>query len=115
MMRLRHPTWKGYTLKSYEDLLHAIVRVADKAEAQEFLRVYEAVNPHARENIGWAVGDLSRDEGRRVLELFECPHPVFGTTYPTPQEAFDMGRAAGAKLLARQQNPNPWFVGALPE
>jgi hypothetical protein len=119
-MRLLHPTWRDSItridapcIKSYSDLLHVIVHITDKAEAQEFLRAYEAVNPHARENIGWAVGDLSREEGRRVLELFECPHPVFGMTYPTPQEAFNMGREAAAKLLERQKNP--WFVGALPK
>jgi len=116
MMRLRHLVWKGYTIKTYEDLLNAIVHVTDKAEAQEFLRAYKAVNPHARDNIGWAVGDLSREQGRTVLELFECPHPVFGTHYPTADEAIRAGMEAAKRLLAGQnplKNPNPWFVGAL--
>lgn len=113
--------WKGYTLTTYSDLLNAVVRIAekgDKAEAQEFLRAYEAVNPHARDNIGWIIGDVDRDQGRRVLELFGCPHPVFGTTYPTAEEAIRAGIEAGKKLLAGQnplKNPNPWFVGALKE
>lgn len=113
-----YPTWRGFTIKSYEDLLHIIVQITNKPDAQEFLRAYEAVNHHARENIGWAMGDLSREQGRRVLELFECPHPVFGTTYPTPDEAIKAGIEAGKNLLAGKnpfRNPNPWFVGALPE
>jgi hypothetical protein len=115
----RYLAWRGHEIKNYETLLQALVRVENKAEAQEFLLAYEAVNhPHARENIGWAVGDLNREQGRRVMELFECPHPVFGTTYPTAEEAFRLGMESGEKLLSGQnplKNPNPWFVGALDE
>lgn len=107
--------WNGRILTTYQDLLIAVVRVQSKAEAQEFLRAYEAVNPHARHNIGWIVGDLSREEGRRVLEWFECPHPVFGTTYPTAQEAFEAGMNAGRDLKNSKKNLNPWFVGVLPQ
>jgi hypothetical protein len=102
--------------KSYQDLLSVLVRINTKAEAQEFLRAYEAVNLHARDNIGWAVGDLGREEGRKVLELFECPHPVFGTTYPTAQEAYNAGIAAVERMQKQEKNiQKPWFIGALPE
>ena len=115
--------WHGKTLTTYSDLISAVTHCKTPQEAQEFLAAYQAINPHARENIGYMIGDVDRDVGRRIIEWFGCEHPVFGTTFPTTQEAFEAGMKLGetirlhgveaAKKLLKRRNPNPWFVGAL--
>lgn len=113
MPALRYPIWRGREVNTYEALLNVLVSIENKVDALAFLNAYEAVNPHARENIGWAVGDMDRENGRRVLELFECPHPVFGTTFPTAEEALRAGMEAAKQLMAAPKPKPPWFVGAL--
>jgi hypothetical protein len=115
--------WKGRTLSTYGDLINAVTGCRSPQEAQEFLLAYQAINPHARDNIGYMIGDVDRDVGRRIIEWFGCEHPIFGTTFPTAQEAFEAGMKLGetmrlhgveaAKKLLKRRNPNPWFVGAL--
>lgn len=116
--------WNGRILSSYVDLLDAVAKVGSPEEAQEFLSAYRQVNPYAEDNIGWMIGDVDRDLGGRIIEWFGCSHPVFGTTFPTPEEAFskglEMGRAMKEggierlnELFPRRSNPNPWFIGAL--
>jgi hypothetical protein len=115
-------TWKNRVLTNYVDLIDAITRVSSPEEAQEFMTAYREVNPHANENVGWIIGEVDRDVGRRIIEWFRCSHPVFGITFPTAEEAFrkgvEMGEAmknggveAAKKYL--RQNTNPWFLGAL--
>lgn len=115
--------WKGRTLTTYQDLIDVVVGCKTEEEAQEFLHAYQEVNPAARDNIGYLRGYLSREEGQRLMDIFKCPHPVFGWTFPTPDEAFQAGLKMGqmirehgvqkANELMGHTNPNPWFIGAM--
>lgn len=105
--------WKGRRLKDYGDLIWAVSGCESPHEAQEFRDLYAQENPHARSNIGHVLGELDREDFERLVEWFGCPHPVFGTRYPTPSEAFELG----CKMITQPQGNglggNPWFVGAL--
>lgn len=114
--------WNGQVLSSYDDLIREVSLIETKERAQEFLAAYRQVNAHAADNIGWMIGDVNREVGTRIINLFGCYHPVFGNRFPTPEEAFrigvkygeilrDGGPEAVKKLLANTVNPNPWFVG----
>jgi len=117
--------WHGQTLLVYTDLIDAVSKVGSPEEAQEFLSAYRQVNPHADENIGWMIGDVDRDVGKRIIEWFGCSHPVFGTKFPTFEEALRRGMEMGEAMknggmeavqkLLPQKNPNPWFIGTFDE
>ena len=61
-----------------------------RAEAEHIERV----------NLGYFAGYYDSDVGQRVLQLYGAAHPIFGTSRPTPEEAFEKGKA-----MAR--NPTP--------
>ena len=115
--------WQGRTLSDLADLIDAVEKVGSPEEAQRFLSAYRQVNPYADENVGWMIGEVDRTVGKRIIEWFGCSHPIFGTTFPTPEEAFRKGMEMGEAMknggieavrkLYPKKNPNPWFVGAL--
>lgn len=96
--------WQGRELATTGDLIDAVAAVRSGPEAQEFLRAYRAVNPHAGENVGYVTGYLGREDADRIMALFGVCHPVFGTSHPTPEEAFEAGRRIMADYLSRQEN-----------
>lgn len=49
------------------------------------------------ENIGYASGYYGRKTCERILKLFDTSHPFFGRKYPTPEEAFEMGKKVVSK------------------
>lgn len=111
--------WQGRVITVYGDLIDAVIRVGTPEEAQEFMSVYRQATPHADDNIGWMIGDVDRDVGKRIIEWFGCSHPAFGTTFPTPEEAFRKGMEMGEIMknggdprTVLMKNPNPWFTGA---
>lgn len=101
--------WHGRTLRSIRELLDAAQEVRTRKEARAFLNAYEAVTPHARENLGYALGYLGPQKRKRLYALFaECNHPVFGHGFgrgndPTQREAFLAGVALGRKK--RRERP----------
>jgi hypothetical protein len=80
------------------------MEVKTKKEAEEYFEGCVEHNMrtsgHSREeaeeiergNIGYYCGYYSREDAERVMDLFGTQHPIFGRTWPTPQEAFEMGR-----------------------
>ena len=52
-----------------------------------------------RSNIGYFAGYYDFETRQKVERLFGAPHPVFGSSQPTAQEAFD----AGVKLAKESQ------------
>lgn len=113
--------WKNKELRDISDLIDAIENCVDKDEAQAFVFAYEAINENARDNIGWVIGEVDRDVGQRIIDWFECEHPVFGTKFPTPEEAFKAGMELGEMVrehgaeyaIQKMRKPNKWFLGAL--
>lgn len=89
------------------------MEITDQAEAIEY---FEACVRHCmghgkdraeaekieRSNLGYYSGYYDGETAQRVFRLFNCSHPIFGTSLsrPTAQEAFD----AGKKLAT---NPHP--------
>lgn len=58
-----------------QELLDKLVQIQTKEEAQQFLNLYEKENPHARINIGYAAGYLSKEQREKVYNLFGVDHP----------------------------------------
>jgi hypothetical protein len=93
---------------TYGEALCPAIEIRDREEAQEYLRDYAAFiqkyldkEPHpqgrtamqiAKINIGYFAGYYDSETSRRVQELFETEHPIFGKTEPTPEEAFMAGK-----------------------
>lgn len=119
--------WQGRNLEKMGDLINAVLNCKSREEAQAFMRAYRAVAPNvANQNIGYMTGYFSREEATRVLDWFGVSHPIWGTSFPTPEEAF----AAGLKIgeLSKQygaekamqmlgygnsasESDNPWHIG----
>ena len=96
---------------TYGDCLNPIFKITDKQDALQYKREYIKFiqknhvdkNPNERltaeqianSNIGYWAGYGSNDDRKRIEELFECSHPIFGSVkngVPTAQEAFNMGK-----------------------
>lgn len=63
-----------------------------------------------RLNIGYWAGYFDEVTYHRILRLFRVTHPLFGLTYPTPEEALAMGLEQGRKeklkLLLKKSRPS---------
>lgn len=92
--------WKGKSIADNKDFMDAFVKVSTKEEAQEFLALVLAENPHARENIGYMAGYFDNETKQRVYALFGVEHPIFGKLDPTFSQAMASGVAHG---MAREQ------------
>ena len=87
--------WKGRELKSMGDLMDGVKRCDNREEAQEFMRLYEQESPHARANIGYMAGYFSSEEADQIYDWFGVSHPIFGTSHPSMEDAFRIGRRLG--------------------
>ncbi len=47
-------------------------------------------------NVGYFAGYYDRDTYNRVMDWLGTSHPIFGTAYPSPTEAFASGAAQAA-------------------
>jgi hypothetical protein len=56
-----------------------------------------------RSNIGYNTGYGDNELGDKVMEFYECEHPIFGKTHPTPEEALRMGIELGEKMRAEKE------------
>lgn len=50
-----------------------------------------------KSNLGYYSGYYDNETAQRVMRLFDCAHPIFGTTRPTPAEALGMGFKEGVE------------------
>jgi len=84
--------WKGQELLTIGDLCRlGIDKCNSPEEAQEFMRLYRIENEYADQNIGYLSGYYGRDDMRRIQEWFGVSHPIFGTSVPSPEDAFAAG------------------------
>lgn len=91
--------WRGKDLETMGETMKAIVAILDELDpkevAREFMEAYvesgvdEAI---VRENVGFSSGCCDSETARRILEVFDVSHPVFGRSQPSPKEAFETGR-----------------------
>ena len=65
-------------------------------ESQALVEQYHLSEEEARkrllESIGKVTAYLSYQQADRIMELFDCEHPVFGRQHPTAEEAYRMGQ-----------------------
>lgn len=95
---------------TYGECLDPIFKITDKADAMQYKKAYvEFTEKHIKENeplsalqivnsnIGYYAGYGSNEDRKRIEELFECSHPVFGAVkengVPTGEEAFECGKS----------------------
>ena len=94
--------WKGQELTTIGDLCTFGIEKCDTPdEAQEFMRLYRTENTHADENIGYLSGYYGPETMRRIQEWFGVSHPIFGTSVPSPEEAFAAGQQAAISSRER--------------
>lgn len=96
---------------TYGDALDPIFKITDKADAMQYKEAYikhtekyltNGVNKEGmtalqivNANIGYYAGYGSDKDRKRIEELFDCAHPIFGSIKdngsPTGKEAFQCG------------------------
>lgn len=102
---------KNKKLVTFADALEPAMNITDKKDAQQYLKEYVDYiqedldkNPRsdgrtamsiAKENIGYHAGYYDTSTMKRVHELFECTHPIFGDVVPTAKEALEHGKRRG--------------------
>lgn len=91
--------WNGKALKTMGDVcdvIEGIAKSGNKVEALAFRSYYRSLYPRVADvNIGYSSGYYSRDMAKKILELFEVEHPVFGRAQLTSEEAFELGKKLG--------------------
>mgnify|MGYP001582528323 CR=1 FL=1 len=112
--------------RTYGETLGRAMEITDRAEADRYFAELVAeseaalvaagrggADPRAeaervvRSNLGYYAGYYSDEVRARVERLFRCAHPVFGAIGkngpPTPEAAFEAGRALGEAARRRAQ------------
>lgn len=89
--------WNGKELSSYTDIIDTALSLEKKKQA-EFVAKFFKQWPNARSNIGYISGYYSSETAARILEIFDTSHPIFGTTRPSPEEAFEAGKKLGESI-----------------
>ena len=87
--------WNGSSVVTNGDIMSIIAKVTTAEEAQEFMVLALASNPHARENIGYLAGYFDSKTKHRIFSLFGVEHPIFGKLDPTNIQAMACGIAHG--------------------
>ena len=91
---------------TYGECLYPAMEITTEEDAEQYLNAYieylekfkDTMTPGntpksvALVNIGYFAGYCDQKVYDRVMKLFKCKHPIFGDTYPTPEEAFNMGK-----------------------
>lgn len=92
---------------SFGECLHPAMKITDQADADQYLKDYTAfIQKHldekprsddktaeeiAKINIGYFAGYFDHETNVRVQRLFQCTHPIYGSSWPTTDEAFAAG------------------------
>ena len=116
--------WKGRELKTIGDLMFGIECCQTREEAQEFMRLYEQENAHARANIGYVAGYFSVETADQIYDWFGVEHPIFGTSHTSAEDAFRAGMrllgemtkngmSATQAMDALKREKSEWYVGTL--
>jgi hypothetical protein len=93
---------------TYGEKYQPAMEIADQQEADAY---FERLVAHSmsfgksraeaeqieRLNLGYWTGYYDEETARRVFTLFKCEHPIFGTSWPSIEEAFEAGVRMGQK------------------
>jgi hypothetical protein len=77
--------------KEYLDALIEYTMAMNGVKLEDAIRIEKS-------NLGYYAGYYDNETIKRVQELFDCQHPIFGKVIPTAEEAFNMGRNIGRKI-----------------
>lgn len=104
--------WYGTELPTMGDIFDECLRIIELEDpllATEFIDDYgtflERVDPDcedgrhvAMQNLGYFAGYYDQETASKVYEFFGVEHPFFGKKFPTPEEAFEMGKKWGEAM-----------------
>jgi hypothetical protein len=99
-------TWEGQELVTYGDIGKAIDRIIENGtteDARRFMEAYEGVNSNARANVGYLAGYYGAEKMKKILDWFDCSHPMFGRIIPTPEAALKAGERFATQSKAEEQ------------
>jgi hypothetical protein len=110
-------SWKGREIATVGDIMWAMEGCESIREAEEFVRHYakdvqqrndggfrEALQI-VENNLGYLTGYLPNEKAKKMRELFDVEHPIFGSKTPTAEEAFAAGQAWAAAKGAKKLFP----------
>ena len=92
---------------TYREQFDSAMKCTTKDEADKWLvtevlryeKEYEMRPGKATEvilcNLGYMAGYYSEEVSKKVLNLFGAAHPIFGTTRPSTEEAFQLEKQVG--------------------
>ena len=96
--------WNGVEIRTMGQTMDAAIVAMRDGDAAQFKAAYIAHcggTPEAERivnaNLGYMGGYYDADTNAEIQAAYGCVHPIFGATIPTPEEAFEMGKEAGAK------------------
>jgi hypothetical protein len=76
----------------------------EAAAASDFYKIpVETAAANILSNIGYFTGYLDHASADRIMEMFDCEHPVFGRTHPTTEEAYRIGLEYGQRSKEKAQ------------
>ena len=96
---------------TYGEVLSPVACITDEKDAAQYLESYiayiinsqdglskEKAREIALQNIGYFAGYCDMETADRILKIFHTLHPVFGSAFPTPEEALEMGKRLASKV-----------------
>ncbi|HEX7787836.1 MAG TPA: hypothetical protein VF653_16580 [Methylomirabilota bacterium] len=96
---------------TFGETLGPAMGIRDQAEADDYFeqlvaqymdydksRTRELAESIVRQNLGYYAGYYDHETMERVNRLFRTTHPIFGSTAPTPEEAFEAGKRFGERM-----------------
>ncbi len=105
-MKLTKFNPENKSILTYGEALKPAMEITDQEDADQYLADYVkyqqsfmsarkdgmTAEQMCKTNLGYFAGYYDREVMSRVNRLFKCSHPVFGTTSPTNEEAFEAGK-----------------------
>lgn len=83
--------WKGKELTKYSEIIDTALAL-DGDEQKRFVAEFAETGPYALPNIGYVSGYYSEEIAKKILTVFDTHHPIFGRSFPSPEEAYRAGR-----------------------
>lgn len=92
---------------TYGECLHPAMKITDEDDAKQYFEAYlafqkenmkDATGQYTAEqickiNLGYFAGYYDNETQQRVNRLFCTTHLIFGSSEPTPEEAFECGKS----------------------
>ncbi len=79
--------WNGARVATVGDVVRALMRLKDEAEAKRFMAEYRKANRHADANIGYCIGYIGGSDDASVARRTDL-QAWCGTSHPVLGEAF---------------------------